>query len=169
VMEAGRVRQLGTPVEVFRRPANLFVAGFIGSTPMNLLEATVDDGGLRVGRSRLPLPAAAGAHLAAGDKVVVGVRPEYATLAADERPGAIAGQVTLLESLGSAFLVSVEGAGVRAQVTVPEGRQPAVGDRAFLVPDPGRLLVYRADDGELVGAGQPAEGAAARGLRATPP
>jgi multiple sugar transport system ATP-binding protein len=169
VMEAGRVRQLGTPVEVFRRPANLFVAGFIGSTPMNLLEATVEDGGLRVGRSRLPLPAAAGAHLAAGDKVVVGVRPEYATLAAEERPGAIAGQVTLLESLGSAFLVSVEGDGVRAQVTVPEGGQPAVGDRAFLVLDPGRLLVYRADDGELVGAGQPAEGAAAQGLRANPP
>jgi multiple sugar transport system ATP-binding protein len=39
VMDAGHIRQLGTPVEVFRRPANLFVAGFIGSTPMNLLEA----------------------------------------------------------------------------------------------------------------------------------
>jgi multiple sugar transport system ATP-binding protein len=168
VMEAGRVRQLGTPVEVFRRPANLFVAGFIGSTPMNLLEATVDDGGLRVGRSRLPLPAAAGTHLSAGDKVVVGVRPEYATLAAEARPGAIAGQVTLLESLGSAFLVSVEGDGVRAQVTVPEGRQPAVGDRAFVVPDPRRLLVYGRDDGELV-AGQSAKDSAAQGLRATPP
>jgi multiple sugar transport system ATP-binding protein len=153
VMDAGRVRQLGTPVEVFRRPANLFVAGFIGSTPMNLLEATVDDGGLRVGRFRLPLPAAAGPHLHAGDRVVVGVRPEYAELAAGERPGAIAGEVALLESLGSAFLVSVEGDGVRAQVTVPEGRQPAVGDHAFLVPDPERLLVYRKDDGELVGAG----------------
>jgi multiple sugar transport system ATP-binding protein len=103
------------------------VADFIGSTPMNLLEATVEDGGLRVGRFRLPLPAAAGTDLAAGDKVVVGVRPEYATLAAEERPGAIAGQVTPLESLGSAFLVSVEGDGVRAQVTVPEGRQPAKG------------------------------------------
>jgi multiple sugar transport system ATP-binding protein len=119
---------------------------------MNLLEATVDDGGLRVGRFRLPLPAAAGPQLHACDRVVVGVRPEYAELAAGERPGAIAGEVALLESLGSAFLVSVEGDGVRAQVTVPEGRQPAVGDHAFLVPDPERLLVYRKDDGELVGA-----------------
>jgi multiple sugar transport system ATP-binding protein len=155
VMEAGRIRQLGTPVEVFRRPANLFVAGFIGSTPMNLLEATVD-GGLRIGRSRLPLPAAAGPHLGAGERVVVGIRPEYAALAGDEGPGAIAGTVVLLESLGSAFLVSVEGDGVRAQVTVPEGRQPAVGDQAFLVPDPERLLVYRKDDGELVGGAGPA-------------
>jgi ABC transporter len=50
-----------------------------------------------------------------------------------------------------------------------EGRQPAVGDHALLVPDPKRLLVYRRDDGELVGAGQPAGDAAAQGLRATPP
>jgi multiple sugar transport system ATP-binding protein len=150
VMEAGRIRQLGTPVEVFRRPANLFVAGFIGSTPMNLLEATVD-GGLRVGRARLPLPPGAEPHLGAGQRVVVGIRPEYAALADAERPGAIAGKVVLLESLGSAFLVSVEGDGVRAQVTVPEGRQPAVGDQAFVVPDPERLLVYGHDDGELIG------------------
>jgi multiple sugar transport system ATP-binding protein len=155
VMDAGRIRQLGTPVEVFRRPANLFVAGFIGSTPMNLLEATVD-GGLRVGRARLPLPLGAEPHLGAGQRVVVGIRPEYAALADAERPGAIAGTVVLLESLGSAFLVSVEGDGVRAQVTVPEGRQPAVGDRAFVVPDPERLLVYRGDDGELVGGRPPA-------------
>ena len=155
VMDAGRIRQLGTPVEVFRRPANLFVAGFIGSTPMNLLEATVD-GGLRIGRARLPVPAAAEPHLGAGERVVVGIRPEYAALADGEGPGAIAGTVALLESLGSAFLVSVEGDGVRAQVTVPEGRQPAVGDQAFLVPDAERLLVYRKDDGELVGGPGPA-------------
>jgi hypothetical protein len=44
-----------------------------------------------------------------------------------------------------------------------------VGDHAFLVPDHERLLIYRADDGELVGAGRSAEDAAAQGLRATPP
>jgi multiple sugar transport system ATP-binding protein len=147
VMEAGRNRQLGTPVEVFRRPANLFVAGFIGSTPMNLLEATVDDGALRAGPVGLPMPTSASAHLTAGERVVVGVRPEYAALHPREVPQAIAGAVTLLESLGSAFLVSVEGDGTRVQVTVPEGRQPAVGDRAWVVPDPERLLVYRKDDG----------------------
>jgi multiple sugar transport system ATP-binding protein len=97
-------------VEVLRRPANLFVAGFIGSTPMNLLEATVDRG-LRVGRSCLPLPAVAEPNLSPSERVVVGIRPEYAALADQERPGAIAGKVVLLESLGSAFLVSVEATG----------------------------------------------------------
>jgi multiple sugar transport system ATP-binding protein len=151
VMEAGRIRQLGTPVEVFRRPANLFVAGFIGSTPMNLLDATVDDGALRAGRFRLPLPEAARAHVAAGERLVVGVRPEYAALHEREVPDAVAGRVALLESLGSAFLVTVEDEGVRLQVTVPEGREPAVGARAWVAPDPGRVLVYRKEDGELVG------------------
>jgi multiple sugar transport system ATP-binding protein len=116
-------------------------------TAMNLLEATVDDGALRAGPVGLPMPTSASAHLTAGERVVVGVRPEYAALHPREVPQAIAGAVTLLESLGSAFLVSVEGDGTRVQVTVPEGRQPAVGDRAWVVPDPERLLVYRKDDG----------------------
>ena len=60
VMDAGRVRQLGTPVEVFRRPANLFVAGFIGSTPMNLLEATVDTAGYGSGGPACPCRPAPG-------------------------------------------------------------------------------------------------------------
>jgi multiple sugar transport system ATP-binding protein len=150
VMEAGRIRQLGTPVEVFRRPANLFVAGFIGSTPMNLLEATVDGDALRLGRSRLPLPAGAKAHMAAGEEVIIGVRPEYASLSPSEVPNAIAGEVSILESLGSSFLVSLEGDGLRAQVAVPEGREPAVGERGWLVPDPERILIYRKRDGELV-------------------
>jgi multiple sugar transport system ATP-binding protein len=61
------------------------------------------------------------------------------------------GRVTLLESLGSAFLVTVEGEGVRLQVTVPEGRQPEVGAAAWVAPDPERVLVYRRQDGALVG------------------
>ena len=62
---------------------------------------------------------------------------------------------TLLESLGSAFLVTVEGEGVRLQVTVPEGREPAVGSPAWVAPDPERVLVYRKEDGELVGSAAP--------------
>ena len=53
--------------------------------------------------------------------------------------------------------MSVEAGGVRAQVTVPDGRQPAVGDHTFVVPDPERLLIYRKDDRELVGT-KPATG-----------
>jgi multiple sugar transport system ATP-binding protein len=152
VMEAGRVRQLGTPVEVFQRPANLFVAGFIGSTPMNLLPAKVDDGALALGRFRLPLPEGADPHVAAGQQVVLGARPEYTALSATEIPGTIAGRVAILEHLGTSFLVSVEANGITIQATVPEGREPAVGQAVWVVPDPHRALLYRQADGELVGS-----------------
>ncbi len=58
VMEAGRIRQIGTPREVFRRPANTFVANFIGSTPMNLLDGPSVDGRVAVAGARR-VPAAA--------------------------------------------------------------------------------------------------------------
>ena len=58
VMEAGRIRQLGTPSEIFRRPANTFVANFIGSTPMNMLPGELSGGRLRVG-DREPVDAVA--------------------------------------------------------------------------------------------------------------
>jgi multiple sugar transport system ATP-binding protein len=77
IMRDGFIEQVGTPDEVFRRPATRFVAGFIGSPPMNLDEATVDDGALLFGRgARLPLPAQFRARVDAGRKVVFGLRPD---------------------------------------------------------------------------------------------
>ena len=67
VMESGVIRQVGTPSELFHRPANLFVAGFIGSTPMNLIPGVVVDGGVDVGGGVLPLDGAAGRCRPRGD------------------------------------------------------------------------------------------------------
>ncbi|TGR94445.1 sugar ABC transporter ATP-binding protein, partial [Mesorhizobium sp. M1C.F.Ca.ET.188.01.1.1] len=69
--------QVGTPDEVFQRPATRFVAGFIGSPPMNLQEATVADGKIVFsGGQSLPLPGRFKAKVNAGDKVVFGLRPD---------------------------------------------------------------------------------------------
>ncbi|MBN9244318.1 MAG: sn-glycerol-3-phosphate ABC transporter ATP-binding protein UgpC [Mesorhizobium sp.] len=77
IMREGHIEQVGTPDEVFKRPATRFVAGFIGSPPMNLHEATVADGKLAfAGGGSLPLPGAFKASVAAGDKVVFGLRPD---------------------------------------------------------------------------------------------
>jgi ABC-type sugar transport system ATPase subunit len=70
VMSEGKLLQLGTPQEIYKRPASVFVAGFIGSPPMNLLRASVADGRVRAGDLELDIPGAP-----AGD-LVVGVRPE---------------------------------------------------------------------------------------------
>jgi multiple sugar transport system ATP-binding protein len=155
VMEAGRIRQLGTPSEVFHRPANLFVAGFIGSTPMNLLPARVEGGALRVAGGRLPLPAGAAGLLADGEDATLGARPEYIALGPGGVADGLPGTVAILENLGTGFLVSVECAGAVVQAVVPEGREPRIGDQVTVRVDRDRALVYRASDGELVGPPAP--------------
>ncbi|MFC6087806.1 ABC transporter ATP-binding protein [Saccharothrix lopnurensis] len=144
VMEAGRVRQLGTPREVFQRPADTFVANFIGSTPMNLLDGTARDGGVECAGARLPGPPG----LPAGTPVVVGVRPEYLEVAED----GLTGRVSTVENLGVTSLVTLECAdGVLVGLTVPEQDEPAAGASLSVRAVPGRLLFYGAGDGRLLG------------------
>ena len=77
VMRDGHIDQVGTPMEVFNHPVNTFVAGFIGSPPMNQLAAEVADGALRLEDGTVvPAPARLRAQLSAGQKVVLGVRPD---------------------------------------------------------------------------------------------
>ncbi|MER7419161.1 ABC transporter ATP-binding protein [Micromonospora peucetia] len=184
VMEGGRIRQVGTPTEVFRRPANTFVAGFIGSTPMNLVDATVRGDELAVAGVRLPLPEGAPAQVTDGESLVYGVRPEYLDYSPIPVPGALTGRVVVVENLGSFSLVSLdvpdgtaaddgapagtghagssaaaaggaaEAAGTSVQVVVAEGSEPEPGDTGWVVPRPGRSLLYR--DGNLVAAAAPA-------------
>ncbi|MDH2430660.1 ABC transporter ATP-binding protein [Sphaerisporangium sp. TRM90804] len=158
VMSAGRIVQVGTPAEVFRRPSTTFVASFIGSTPMNLLPGVVRDGALRVAGGALPLPAG----LADGEEVVYGLRPEYTDLSPSPRPDAFAGQVSVVENLGTSSLVTLEVTSPDGdhlvQAVVPEddgpGRDapawPVAGGAAWAVPRHPRALVYR--DGALVTA-----------------
>lgn len=143
VMEAGRIRQLGTPREVFQRPADTFVANFIGSTPMNLLDAVVRHGHVECAGARL----AEAPNLAAGTRLVAGVRPEY--LRIDDH--GITGRVSIVENLGVTSLVTLECAGgVLVSLTVPEQEEPALGRTLAVTAAPGRLLLYGAEDGRLI-------------------
>jgi sn-glycerol 3-phosphate transport system ATP-binding protein len=99
VMNAGRMEQIGTPEAVYQRPATTFVAGFIGSPPMNLLRGTADGMRFSAGKS-LPLPAAAPRD---GD-LVLGLRPEHASLAADGTGGWPL-RIEMIEMLGAERLV----------------------------------------------------------------
>jgi multiple sugar transport system ATP-binding protein len=73
VMRDGRIQQVDTPQELYARPANLYVAAFIGSPAMNLVEADVGNGRVRFGGHEIPLPATA---TAPSGQVIVGIRPE---------------------------------------------------------------------------------------------
>jgi multiple sugar transport system ATP-binding protein len=77
IMRDGHIEQVGTPDQVFHRPATRFVAGFIGSPPMNLVEASVDQGQIAFGNGdRLPIPPAFAASVATGQRIVFGLRPD---------------------------------------------------------------------------------------------
>jgi multiple sugar transport system ATP-binding protein len=99
VMKDGVLQQLGTPLEVYDRPANLFVAGFIGSPAMNLLPATSIDGHARIGEYELPIDRAASARAQAG--VTVGVRPEAWRILPSPDSGGLPVQVNLIEDVGA--------------------------------------------------------------------
>jgi len=77
VMRDGRIEQVGTPIEVFGAPANLFVAGFIGSPPMNQLAATVSGGALRLADGTgVPVPSRLSGAVSEGQQVILGIRPD---------------------------------------------------------------------------------------------
>ncbi len=163
VMESGRIRQVGTPSDIFHRPANVFVANFIGSTPMNLLPArvasTTAGTHLLLGDVRLPVPAMAAGLLYDDEEVLLGSRPEYTDLSEQERPDSMRGRVVVVENLGATALVTVEIADLMVQAVVPEGDEPRVGELSWVTPQCSRALVYRRADGLLVAsdAGSPAD------------
>ena len=177
VMVAGVLQQVGPPAEVYDRPANVFVAGFIGNPPMNLLHGDLisgdsdgDDnsdgagasdgtGGsgatgpvVQVGPARLALPAtlAAAAARATDGAVVVGVRPEHLRL---DPHGPLAATVTVVESLGHerhVVCTTPDGQAVTARID-PDVPVPADDEVVHLAWDPEWVHVFDRASGERLG------------------
>ena len=124
VMNAGRIEQIGTPEQVYGQPATTFVAGFIGSPPMNLLAGVADGQQFRLDGVTLPLPAAA----PRSGELLLGVRPEHASAAADGRWPLT---VEMVEMLGAERLVYGRLGGAAFTLRV---------DAMLAAPRPGALL-----------------------------
>jgi ABC-type sugar transport system ATPase subunit len=111
VMDQGIVQQYATPEEVYDRPSNLFVAGFIGSPPMNFAEVEVVSvkGApvLRLAGRTIPVPAQFDLAAAPG-RLVLGIRPQDVRIATADDPHAIPGTVWMTELIGSERLIEVE-------------------------------------------------------------
>jgi len=117
ILNKGRVEQIGTPLEVYDRPASLFCAGFIGSPPMNLIEVVVADGALR-GPGGLVLTPPPG--LPRGRSLIAGVRPEALEITAPELDSAVPARVVSAETLGDEIIYVVDHGGQReARVRMP--------------------------------------------------
>jgi ABC-type sugar transport system ATPase subunit len=148
VMHAGIVQQFGSPAEVYGRPANMFVAGFIGSPPMNLITGRLAGGdthefwspGLAL---QLPGPGEAGPR-----EAVLGVRPQDLALVGEHEPASLRGRVWVVELLGSEKLVEVS-YGERSRLTVQVRAETDVNvdDPVGVRFDPLRVHLFDAGSG----------------------
>lgn len=156
VMRAGRIEQVATPHDLFSRPANLFVAGFIGTPQMNLVPATLlgaapaDDGGATARFHVLGADIAAGVEravlkLPAGATVTLGVRPRSFMLAEPGSADALNAAVDLIEPMGAEMLLHVMDRGTDLRCVVPHTTRISVGEAVGLRCKPGQLHVFDAD------------------------
>jgi multiple sugar transport system ATP-binding protein len=155
VLHRGRIMQKGAPLDVYRRPQNLFVAGFIGTPPANLLRARVE---ARGGRPRLlapgidldwPAETAGAAEPWLGKELVVGIRPEH--LAAATRGEAIEGTVDYCEPLGPQTLIHAS-VGGQELLALAAADPPAPGERVRFAVEKANLLLFDPASGERIGA-----------------
>jgi multiple sugar transport system ATP-binding protein len=151
VLKDGILQQCASPREMYDHPNNVFVAGFIGSPAMNLLDVPVVDGGVKFGNTALPIPRD---HLAeAGSRAIVGARPEDLTLS-DDGTG-LAVTVDVVEELGADAYIygtSKTESGEDAQIIARvDGRTPPEkGAQIHLTPKPAHLHLFNAGSGERI-------------------
>ena len=136
VMRDGKIQQVGTPREVYERPANAFVAQFIGTPPMNLLKATVEDSQLRTSSFTLPLRT----PLEPGRRVIIGIRPEHLTLGTD-----IPATVDLVEPIGHESIVYATAGTEKLVAIFSPHEAPRSGDTISLGVDATRIHLFDAD------------------------
>ncbi len=142
VMENGRIMQLGTPEEIYNRPANLFVAGFIGSPAMNLVPGSVEDGVFHGIGLAVPLPGAPTLVAA-----VLGARAEDMRIV-DPHHATITLPVYAMELLGDATLVSVKLGSTMISVKGAKDYRVQIGEPVGIWLDPVQLHLFDASSGE---------------------
>ncbi|HSE09684.1 MAG TPA: sn-glycerol-3-phosphate ABC transporter ATP-binding protein UgpC [Nocardioidaceae bacterium] len=153
VMKDGLLQQVDTPLNLYDRPANLFVAGFIGSPAMNLVTAKPSDGGAKIGDYVVPVDRTAASKMN-GD-ITVGVRPE-AWRIVGESEGGLPVKVAVVEELGAdAFLYGtsdVEGTPSQVVVRMEARREIQKGSTVHVMTDPEKVHVFDTTTGERLSA-----------------
>ncbi len=144
VMHDGIIEQIGTPLELFDRPGNLFVAQFIGSPSMNVMAGSVRSGAVEALGARWPLPP--GCKAAEGQAVHLGIRPTDLGLAAQGTPA----QVVVVEPTGAETELLLQ-VGGQNMVVVMHGRTDAqAGDTVHLAVDPSKAHVFDGSSGQRI-------------------
>ncbi|HEX9174004.1 MAG TPA: ABC transporter ATP-binding protein [Telluria sp.] len=140
VMQGGAVQQIGTPTEVYQRPANRFVAGFLGAPAMNFIDGQIAaDGSFNAGALTLAL------GTAAPGAAVLGVRPEHVAIGAG---GALAGSVALVEPMGNHQVVWIDCGGHLLSSIAPDLQPFAPGQAVRFTIDAARVSLFDPSGGQ---------------------
>jgi ABC-type sugar transport system ATPase subunit len=140
VLSAGELQQLGTPDEVYDHPANVFVAEFIGSPPMNLMPAERQDGSL-VTASGWRIQLAPGGAAQTGD-LTVGLRPEGIEIVSDGTADAQPAEVVAVEPFGSEVIVDARLGDQSIKIRTAPDVRPAPGSTIALRADPAAVRLF---------------------------
>jgi multiple sugar transport system ATP-binding protein len=140
IMNAGILQQVGTPGEIYDHPANLFVAGFIGSPTMNFIPVTMSDGTAKAAGFEVKLPKA----VAAG-KATLGFRPEAATDRIVDPANTLEMKVDVVERLGSDQFLYGQVGGDSVTARVDPKMQVQAGDKVKLGLDTRTLHLFEAE------------------------
>ncbi len=156
IMDRGKVIQVGTPAEVYRRPATTFVASFLGSPPVNLFPCRLDrsqralllNGGT-LDLTEMPAWAPVLGKEPDGTELVLGVRPEHLSVHDAEMPQSFPGEMYVTQPLGAETLLLLQVGDTTGSVRLFTDDPPRLSGRVWLQPDLRRVFLYRAG-GELV-------------------
>ncbi|WDR07442.1 sn-glycerol-3-phosphate ABC transporter ATP-binding protein UgpC [Devosia rhodophyticola] len=149
VMNLGNIEQVGTPIELYEKPANLFVANFIGSPTMNIFDCSFANGGIILPNGTfLPLPA----YAISDQQVSLGIRPEHIQIATNG-PGQCQGEVEIVERLGSDTMIYTNVSGWGLLVTRLNGTMDIkIGDAIALAFDQPHIHLFN-DTGAAIRVG----------------
>ena len=145
VMQGGIIEQIGAPLELYDRPANTFVAGFIGSPSMNFFEGVVEDGALVFDGLRLPVPE--NVKLENGQKIICGVRPEHLMIG----QAGFSVKVAVVEPTGSETHVMARYGGQEVIAVFRERHDFGPDQMITLEPDQTQLHLFDAASGKRIG------------------
>jgi multiple sugar transport system ATP-binding protein len=144
VMKDGRVQQVGEPLELYGRPANRFVAGFIGSPAMNFVEVSISSDGRWAETEGLRLPAPERIRPRGGQRLTLGVRPEALRLVDGNDDSSFATAVDVVEPLGNEILLNFRAGGVPMVARVDPGVRVKAHENVRFALDPERLHFFDA-------------------------
>jgi multiple sugar transport system ATP-binding protein len=158
VMRAGRIEQVGTPLELYNAPANRFVAGFIGAPHMNFVEgevlgATPDGITVRADDASLLAVPVSSEAVKVADRVTLGIRPQHITLGSGAN--AIEAKVRMVEALGSETVIHAEAFGQKLLAIVPGQKQLSAGESVRLSFEQAPIHLFDAS-GLRLATGSPA-------------